>query len=86
MYKGGPTTVYNEWHQILDSQAQSDVRYLELEERRMRFEHEDKEREERMKDEIDFDLRMMSTITQTANPHVSPYSFSQPVMIHIKMG
>ena len=33
--------------QILDSQVQSDERYLELEEKRMRLDQENKEREER---------------------------------------
>ena len=65
--------------QILDSQAQSDAKYLEIEEKRMRFEQEDKEREERMKKmEMDFQLRMMSMITQTGNPHALAYPSYDP--------
>ena len=52
--------------QILDSQVQSDKRYLELEEKRMRLDQENKEREERMrKDEMNFQLRMMSMLVQS---------------------
>ena len=52
--------------QILDSQVQSDERYLELEEKRMRLDQENKEREERMrKDEMNFQLRMMSMLVQS---------------------
>ena len=53
-------------NQILESQEKSDERYFELEEKRMKLEPEDKEREERMKkDEMEFQLRMMSMIAQT---------------------
>ena len=65
--------------QILDSQAQSDAKYLEIEEKRMRFEQEDKEREERMKKmEMDFQLRIMSMITQTGHLHASAYPSYDP--------
>ena len=67
-------------NQILESQEKSDERYFELEEKRMKLEQEDKEREERMKkDEMEFQLRMMSMITQTHTsnslyPCTTPYS------------
>ena len=65
---------------ILDSQVQSDERYLELEEKRMRLEQKNKEREERMrKDEMDFQLRMMSMLVQSQNfgyPYPTPYTGS----------
>ena len=67
-------------NQILESQEKSDERYFELEEKQMKLEQEDKEREERMKkDEMDFQLRMMSMITQahasnSLYPCTTPYS------------
>ena len=52
--------------QILDSQVQSDKCYLELEEKRMQLEQENKEGEERMqKDKMDFQLHMMSMLVQS---------------------
>ena len=66
--------------QIIDSQLQSDERYLELEEKRMRLEEENKKREERMrKDEMDFQLRMMSMLVQSQSsgyPFPTPYNGS----------
>ena len=66
--------------QIIDSQLQSDERYLELEEKRIRLEQENKKREERMrKDEMDFQLRMMSMLVQSQSsgyPFPTPYNGS----------
>ena len=59
--------------QMLASQKKSDD---ELEEKCIRLEQEEKEREEHMKKaEMDFQLKMMPMITQSINPHMSSYPY-----------
>ena len=59
--------------QMLASQKKSDD---ELEEKCIRLEQEEKEREEHMKKaEMDFQLKTMSMITQSINPHMSSYPY-----------
>ena len=59
---------------ILKSQADSDKRYYELEEKRMHLEALDKERNEKIrKEEREFQLKMM-TVIMTQSPGPSMYS------------
>ena len=58
---------------ILASQAESDRKFMELEEKRMCLEEREREREERMKkEEREFQLKMMSMITQTPGHYPYP--------------
>ena len=54
---------------ILTSQAESDRKFLELEEKRLRLEEREKEREEKMRrEEREFQLKLMSMLVQAPIP------------------
>ena len=58
--------------QVVDAQSASDKMFLDLEEKRMKFEAEQR------KEERDFQLRMMSMLFSSHRPHSAPSSSMNP--------